>query len=221
MNRYVLPLIRVAVAALVCASTSAQEPARSTLRGRITDTAGSPLRRAVVALATGLTTVAQVATDDEGRFEFVDIRPGRYSLAASKAGFATIPYRDSGQANAEVFDVRSGELREGLEMQLPPGAAFVVTVTGVDGLPIRGLKPQVYRSAAGALVPVATTARTTDERGEIRMGGLAAGRYYLAVTRGPESILFYYPAGTPLLADAAAIAIAEAEEVNVSFVLKR
>src|SRR5262249_50619598 len=62
----------------------------ATLSGRVLtdDAAGQPLRRVVVTLASGgLQTPQVTVTDDAGRYRFVGVAHGSYTLSAMRAGY--------------------------------------------------------------------------------------------------------------------------------------
>ncbi|HEY0284457.1 MAG TPA: carboxypeptidase-like regulatory domain-containing protein, partial [Vicinamibacterales bacterium] len=64
------------------------------LRGRVVaaDT-GIPLRRAQVrATSSTIRTIRLTTTDAEGRYEFLNLPAGRYTLNVSKAGYAAIEF---------------------------------------------------------------------------------------------------------------------------------
>src|SRR5688572_11034594 len=82
-----LPLAAMLCVVVMPAAASAQ----STIAGRVTDATGAVLPGAAVeasspALIEGVRTAV---TDAQGRYTFVDVRPGIYSLTFALAGFRT------------------------------------------------------------------------------------------------------------------------------------
>jgi len=71
-------------------STAQISNASASLNGTVTDTTGAVVPKAAVTLTNVLTGISQtLPTNDAGRYVFLDIPPGSYSLRVSKEGFAT------------------------------------------------------------------------------------------------------------------------------------
>src|SRR5882724_10010075 len=96
-------LLAAAVMTLAQVSPNPDKPKeKSKVEGRVTSLAtGEPVRKATLRLRgtmTGPTTNAadvpayQSTTDNEGKFLFEDIEPGRYTLMAERAGFVRQTY---------------------------------------------------------------------------------------------------------------------------------
>ena len=212
-----------------------REPAATAvIRGRVlAGDAGVPLRRALVsAQGGGRPVVAQ--TDVDGRFE-IRVPPGRWSLAAAKAGFVTLRL---GQRrwfeSVPPIEVAAGQRLDGADFVLPRGAAISGRVFDELGDPVLDARVRVLRyqmvrgrkrlSSAGIAV-------TTDDRGAYRLYGLAPGQYYVSaraetrpLDRGDEQPLkyasTYYP-GTADIADAQRISVDVGDEqLNVDFLLR-
>src|SRR5687768_5619919 len=79
----------LAVAVLLPPAVAAQSAQRSALVGRGTDASGAPLVGARVTLsgAAALGGARTIGTDEDGRYRFVALLPGRYVLAAEADGF--------------------------------------------------------------------------------------------------------------------------------------
>src|SRR5215510_13971214 len=60
----------------------------SAIHGRVVSPAGDPLRHARVSMTAGTGTIAPVLSDGDGRFSFRELRAGKYTVSAVKAGFA-------------------------------------------------------------------------------------------------------------------------------------
>lgn len=121
---------RVALAlalALLAASQpfgQARDPDRGTasIRGRVVagDT-GTPVRRAQIrAGASGVPLARFATTDEEGRFELLDLPAGKWNLTASKAGFVT---RRFGQRRdfqvVDPIDLMDGQRVNNADFTLP------------------------------------------------------------------------------------------------------
>ncbi len=84
LGRTIGSLVVVCVAA--AGVIAAERP--GSVSGTVRDASGAVITRADVSLMTGeLTTVAGARTDNEGRFTFPQVAPGRYVLVASFPGF--------------------------------------------------------------------------------------------------------------------------------------
>src|SRR5688500_11189356 len=88
LNHHMRTLISrvMLVRALAIVARAACEP--STVLGTVKDRSDAVVGGATVTLAnldTNITAVKQ--TDENGAYEFVNVRPGRYKLTAEKSGF--------------------------------------------------------------------------------------------------------------------------------------
>ena len=151
---------------------------------------GAPLRRAqvTIALAEGGGQLRRATTTDaEGRFEFVELPAGRFSVTATKAGFVTLQYgqRRPYEAGTPV-NLTEGATVERIDFGLPRGSVITVRVNDEFGEPIAGAMVQVQRYQYGQdglrrLTTVQNSAPfpSTDDRGEYRAYGLMPGEYIL------------------------------------------
>jgi hypothetical protein len=143
-----------------------------------------PVRRAIVALSGGGLPLSRNAiTDDNGRFELIDVPAGRFSIAASRAAYVPIAYgatRPGRPGTALV--VEPGAALTDIRLQLARGAAITGTARDSSGEPAPGLSVRVERrDRTGARVLVGSALRT-DDRGMFRAFGLASGDYIVSVT---------------------------------------
>jgi hypothetical protein len=211
----------VVLAAAIAAGQSAtpgQRPSRDTparqadqaatpkgrIAGRVVaaDT-GRPVRRARVLLNGPQVQGGRgTLTDDEGRFELIELPEGRYTLTAGKTGFITISYgqRRPLQAGTPI-QLADAQQLTGIDFRLPRGSVIAGHVYDETGEPLPGVSVRVmrYEYAQGSrqLVPVGTA--QSDDLGGFRLWGLNPGDYYVsAVTPafGPGSRGFA-PGGVP------------------------
>ena len=154
------------------------------------------------------------------------------TLTAEKTGFVRTGLGSRSELDPSVpLDLENGERLEGIEIRLPRGAAIAGRVLDELGEPLVGAPVLIgfLRSFGGEArwVAVSRPGSLTDDRGEYRIGGLAAGRYYVAVAGGSEgSPIAGAPAewartvswgrtfylGSPGLAGATPIALGAGEE---------
>jgi len=202
---------------------------------RAADT-GMPLRGVDIRLTgTGVGTGVRGAfTDASGRYEFLGLPEGQYTLIASKVRYMTMTYGQTrtGEEGRRV-EVASGQRVANVDFALPAGAVIVLRVGDRFGDPAVGFQVNLFQAtfAAGkrtlTRVPLSNFGTRTDDRGEIRLSGLAPGEYYVSAGGGlgpPPSVATpaerdvetFYP-GTPANADAQAITVGIGDEVVVAF----
>jgi hypothetical protein len=81
--------------------------------------------------------VACAASDAQGRYELAGMRPGRWVVTASAAGWAAASHRPAPPATALVL--RGGERKDGIDIALTePGTNLRVIVRDLTGGPIEG-----------------------------------------------------------------------------------
>jgi hypothetical protein len=128
-----------------------------------------------------------IITDSEGRFQFRDVRPGKYALTAIRAGF--IPARHA--SPAKPLEVKSGQVVRDLELALTPQSVLAGKVVDPDGDPVPNAQITALRMTVyGGFRQVQSSATTlTNDIGEFRLPGLFAGRYLLMASyrREPTS----------------------------------
>ena len=151
------------------------EPA-ATVRGKVIGPLGEPVPGAVVGVRVGLAELIRdrdlaepprAVTDAEGRFLLADVDPGSVALVAQKLGLATSEGVD--------IELASGEVREGVLLQLRRGALLTGEVLDRDG------RPRTDRSVIVQSLPDYTTqiVASVDEDGEFRVEALAPGKWQL------------------------------------------
>lgn len=154
---------------------------------------GQPLRRATVtAMASRPPTGARGATlpgprgvsartDDEGRFTIRALPAGEYSLAARRSGYVETGFGQLGpRTPPRRITLAEGAAIGPLEFQLARGGVITGRVVDDVGEPaervsVRLMRQQRIRGQL-RLVPVGQGA-TTDDLGQYRLFGLAAGEY--------------------------------------------
>jgi Carboxypeptidase regulatory-like domain len=176
---------------------SAQAPARDAVRPPSVGTAviagtivtddkdRRPLRRARVALMTAEHENGRsVVTDDEGRFAFRNVAPGRYLLSAKKPGYVTLEYGAKRAARPGVALVVEDGKQLTIVMPLPRGAVIAGTIVDQNGQPVstatvQAIRFQFNENGRRSLAPTEHSAETND-LGQYRIWGLDAGEYVVA-----------------------------------------
>ncbi len=149
----------------------------------VTDTTDpQPVRRATVRLTSeNGSTPRIVGTDDDGRFVFDRLPAGRFTVAATKAGFvqtfhgSTRPGRGPGVPVA----VADGQ-KVDIAIKLLPGAVITGVIRDGSGNPAPGVTVAAVdaRSSGGTALPPVRV--VTDDRGVYRIFGLAPGEYLVS-----------------------------------------
>jgi protocatechuate 3,4-dioxygenase beta subunit len=146
-----------------------------------------PLRHAIVtASAAEMPGARQCVTDDDGRFAFAELPPGRYSLVAEKAGYVKTFYGSKlpGGTVGTPVAVLAGQPAPNITIRVPRGAVIAGTVRDQFGMPVSiaqvSVKQAVMVSGRRQLAAVANLRAptvTTDDLGHYRIYGLPPGEY--------------------------------------------
>jgi hypothetical protein len=180
----------------------------------------------------------QATTDQDGRFAFNRVAPGTYRIDAQKTGFVSL----NQPGENRTVDVVAGRSID-LDLQLQKGGVIAGRVLDPSGEPMADARIMPMRRAptpAGASSPgfAFGPGAQTNDIGEFRVSGLAAGEYYIAaMPRGASPFggpgmtpqtgnarttiaATFYP-GTTDRAAAQPIAVAAGAEVgNISFMMQ-
>src|ERR1017187_7309860 len=130
------------------------------------------------------TPVAVTKSDAEGRFALVDLDPGSYRLIGNRNGYFDMSYgARRPDSDGSLVRLEKGQSLNGLNFKLTPSAVISGTVRDSDGEPLEGahviLAHFTYRYGRPRVEVCDST--DTDDRGEYRFRGLAAGKYYVGV----------------------------------------
>jgi hypothetical protein len=192
MRRVVLILAMCASAA--GATPSGQTPAGTAIiRGRVvTDVPGvrSAIPNARVSIGPAGTS-EPVFTDGSGRFAFKDLRAGRYTLSAEKTGYGKAQYGSNTELDPPfAIEIADAVAVDAVEIRMVKGAAVMGRIVDDLGDPVVGAAVSVgllqRTGSRDRLVNVPRPGTTTNDRGEYRIGGLPAGRYYVSVDPSSE-----------------------------------
>ena len=199
MTMSVRTLFVALIVAAISASTNAQQPARDlgpAIRARIGtgviaglvtlgDDAKTPVRRAVVTLtAADDSEILAAISGDDGKFTIERVPAGKYTLAAAKPSYLTIPYgaRRPGRRGTLLI-VAGGQHLSDLNLSLPPGAVLAGRVTLPDGQPapnVQVVAVPSWRATAGGTPEAGAREFRTDDLGEFRLFGLTPDTYMVA-----------------------------------------
>jgi Carboxypeptidase regulatory-like domain len=201
----------------------------SMVRGHVlAANSGQPLRKAQVRLMSGELRENRLATTDvDGRYEFKEVRAGRYTISASKGSYVPQSYGQQRPTDApKPITILDNQTVERMDFTLPPGGVITGRILDEFGEPMAEVQvgTQQFQTMQGQrrLVPAGRQAATNDI-GEFRLFGIAPGQYYLTATWRPnngmnnqEKIAYapmYYP-GTNNAAQARRVTIAAGQELS-------
>ena len=209
MRSLLLPVLCVLVwvadaqVSLSLAQGAGARPARIGGRVVAADT-GKPLRGAVVTVVdtrAANPTERQgrwLATDANGRWEFQDLAPGRYTLSVSKSGYLKIEYGQQRPfERGKTLEVSAGQILDKLDLTLPRASAITGRVFDEFGdaaaaVMVRALRHR-YVDGRRQLTPLSEGIEVlangggdiTDDLGQFRIYGLAPGDYYVSALYSP------------------------------------
>ena len=214
------------------AQTSLEEPEGAIGGIVLSAKTGEPLKGAQLTLRasgsrrTGRSVQEQTASGFDGRFLFSRLPEGEYVLMAGKTGYETR------RQFREMARVRLGrnQSRKDLQLRLRPSAVVTGKVVDSLGEPLPRAPVTAYRrsyDAAGNASWRRAQSDMTDDLGEYRIFGLAAGSYVLGASpvgeRAPRGIRYaehlpvYYP-GVSTTAEAAPLKLSwGSEQAGVDF----
>lgn len=178
-----------ATAVALAAAMTWQAPAQQTgtIAGVVVsaDAQPQPISGAVVTVSgSGVREGLTAITDQDGRFLFSGVTPGRYKAAAAKTMYLTTEYGapKPGRPGATVA-VTAGQTQT-LQMTLPRAAVITGTVRDHLGRPSAGQSVLIMRAdpPSSGSGPYIELIAVTDSRGIYRAGGLMPEAYLVSVT---------------------------------------
>jgi hypothetical protein len=168
-------------------------PNRTTasVQGRVAkDPGGEPVKKALIELIAenqneggDYTTV----TGGDGSFRMEGVVPGRYRLFVERTGYLEVEKHHT-RSDGRVLALTSGQDMTDLLVRLQAAAVVDGRVTDEDGDPLADAQVAVLRQTfvAGRTHWQQAGAERTNDLGEYRIAGLAAGNYYVSVTPPPD-----------------------------------
>ena len=123
-------------------------------------------------------------TDDQGRFSFTALPPGRFTLGANKPGHVSVSYgqrRPGTQGTA--IQLGDGQKFEA-QLQIPRGSVLTGTVLDENGEATPGTSVRAMRvvNQGGRRTLQGSNSGTTDDRGIYRIHSLQPGDYVVCAS---------------------------------------
>ena len=231
---------------LVASSLAAQDatPAFGRITGRVVVSGtGAPIAGAQVTLVpigpvtrpSGVPALGgpppQRVSDEDGRFVFASVFPGQYRVNVSKVGFAASTPAVPFGARRPPTVVTAGGVVDVGDLALERGGIVTGRVLGADGEPVPDAHVRAMRRVPNpegrprmpAALPTGPIAPTND-LGEFRLFGLAAGEYViaaappfaggaLATSSRTVQTTKYFPSATDI-SGATSVAVTASAETN-------
>ena len=144
---------------------------------------GQPARRARVTLnATEGGGSRTAMTDEDGRYSFDALAPGRYNLSVSKTGHVGVTFGQARPGRPGTPIQLAEAQKFAANLQLPRGSVITGTVLDEYGEPIAGTQVRVLRYAmqGGRRTLQQSGTGATDDRGIYRVYGLQPGEYLVS-----------------------------------------
>jgi protocatechuate 3,4-dioxygenase beta subunit len=154
------------------------------------DPSSEPLRKALIELiaesqSDGGNYTALTAAD--GSFRIENIVPGRYRLFVERTGYQEID-KQRRRIEGRVLTLSAGQEMKDVVIRLQAAAVVEGRVTDEDGDPMPEAQVAVLRQTfiSGRSHWEQVGAERTNDLGEYRIAGLAAGSYFVSVTPPPD-----------------------------------
>jgi len=188
-----LVLLVLIVSPRLCAQSGSRPSAASTGPFRIAGTvvsasSATPLGQALVSIVNTKNSrdAQSMVTSEDGRFEFKQLKAGKYSLQGARRGFVTGAYDQHEQFSTAIV-TGAGVDTENLVLRLSPSAVLAGKVIDESGEPVRHANVTLYREdhSAGVSRIVRFSGDTTDDRGSFEFAPLDPGTYYVSAVATP------------------------------------
>jgi carboxypeptidase family protein len=184
--RFAVPLLLAGVAA----AAALQTPAVS-LQGLVLESgSNNPISNATLELVAtaGVATGRTLAvSSNDGSFAFRGLRPGQYSLTASRSGYLRAQFGQYGPSSPASTITISGQGVANVRVPLLKSASISGHVYDESGAPAVNAQLHAWRISYkdGWRLPVPVASQMTNDLGEYRLFGLPPGEYYVSAQVDP------------------------------------
>ncbi len=176
--------------------TQAQAPATALIMGTVvTGSGGQPADGVRLTLSGAeLRGTRSALSDDNGKFAFLSLPPGTYTLRAVKTGYvsATFGQKSPGRPGTPIVLAVGQQLKE-VSLEVPKGGVISGIIYDEKSRPAVSTTVRVlqWSMQSGERVLNSAGTATTDDRGMYRVFGLAPGEYLVnAVPRNSSTTMF-------------------------------
>ena len=192
-NSAYLMMVLLGASAVAQIAGAAKPASRAVIEGTVTrEPGGEPVKKALIELiaenqAEGGDYTAVSGPD--GGFHIEGIVPGRYHLFAERTGLLEVDkHRARSASDGRVLTLSAGQELKDLRITLQAAAVVRGRVTDEDGDPMLNAQVAVLQQTfvGGRSRWEQAGAERTNDLGEYRVAGLAAGNYYVSVTPPPD-----------------------------------
>ncbi len=172
-------------------ASAAGNPAKAVVAGMVTKDPGSgSVKKALIELlaeSQGEGGNYTALTGADGSFRIENIVPGRYRLFVERSGYQEMD-KHHRRADGRVLTLSAGQELKDLIIHLQAAAVVEGRVTDEDGDPLPEAQVAVLRQTfvSGRSHWEQAGAERTNDLGEYRIAGLAAGSYFVSVTPPPD-----------------------------------
>jgi hypothetical protein len=157
-------------------------------RGNGSEQDGRPLARARVTVrdAKDSKKFQSMVTAEDGKYEFVGVAAGKYSLTGARRGFISASYDEHDQYSTAIV-TGAGLDTEHLVLRLAPDAVIAGKILDESNEPVRHAMVSLYYDDHSSGVDQIRQARSTqtDDLGEYEFTPLMPGIYFLSASGQP------------------------------------
>jgi hypothetical protein len=163
----------------------------SAVAGLVTKDPGSePVKKALIELIAESQSAGgnyTAISGPDGSFRIENVLPGRYRLFVERTGYQEVDKRHRRVEGRSITLMAGQELKD-LFIRLQASAIVEGRVTDEDGDPLPEAQVAVLRQTfvSGRSSWEQVSAERTNDLGEYRLAGLAAGSYFISVTPPPD-----------------------------------
>jgi hypothetical protein len=165
--------------------------ATASVQGRVAkDPGGEPVKKALIELIAENQNEGgdyTAVTGGDGGFRVEGVVPGRYHLFVERTGYLEVEKHHT-RSDGRVLALAAGQEVTDVLVRLQAAAVVEGRVTDEDGDPLTDAQVAVLRQTfvAGRTHWQQAGAERTNDLGEYRIAGLAAGNYYVSVSPPPD-----------------------------------
>lgn len=190
-----LTLLWVCLSPMMAQQQPAAPEEPCTVKGQVVHAStGEPLRKVNLVLqGSGRDGTYATRSDAGGRFEFLNVPPGRYRISGERVGFIRQNYSARGVSfSGTTITLSAGQTLDDILFKLTPQGVITGTIRDEDGDPVPGVSVQAlqrrYVDGKRQLMPVG--GGRSNDIGEYRLAQMKPGRYYLSASYSRRSFGF-------------------------------